>query len=170
MYRKDAIGSGSVKVVNEQIYDVNGKNPYEQKMLFAVAPKEKYYHGKTIRFKFSSNLFVNNTDRVVKNLQVNFNNEGGYRTASWNNDITHTFSSTGIKDIYFRITYTDNTTYTCRTKISIGEEPARHIKISRPDIGYTRFFPTFRREDTDKICGRQHLAENKKTVDYSRRI
>ena len=41
MYRKDAIGSGSVKVVNEQIYDVNGKNPYEQKMLFAVAPKEK---------------------------------------------------------------------------------------------------------------------------------
>ena len=128
MYRKDAIGSGSVKVVNEQIYDVNGKNPYEQKMLFAVAPKEKYYHGKTIRFKFSSNLFVNNTGRVVKNLQVNFNNEGGYRTASWNNDITHTFSSTGIKDIYFRITYTDNTTYTCRTKISIGEEPPVTLK------------------------------------------
>lgn len=72
MYRKDAIGSGSVKVVNEQIYDVNGKNPYEQKMLFAVAPKEKYYHGKTICFKFSSNLSVNNTGKTVKNLRDNF--------------------------------------------------------------------------------------------------
>ena len=62
MYRKDAIGSSSVKVVNEQIYDVNNKNPYEQKILFAIAPKEKYYHDKTIRFKFSSNLFVKDND------------------------------------------------------------------------------------------------------------
>jgi len=54
---------------------VSAGNPailYEQKMLFAVAPKEKYYHGKTICFKFSSNLSVNNTGKTVKNLRDNF--------------------------------------------------------------------------------------------------
>jgi len=123
IYRQDAVSAGLVTVNNEQIYDVSGKNPYEQKMLFVIAPKEKYYYGKTVSFKYNPNLFVNNTGKTVSSLQINFNNEnGGYKTVSLNANISHTFSSIGIKDIYFRITYTDNTTYTCRSKISIANE------------------------------------------------
>ena len=124
IYKSDALSSGLVSVRNEQIYDISGKNPYEEKFLFAIAPKESYYKGKTISFKFNSSLFINNTGKSVKTLQINFNNETGYMNASWNSVISHTFASIGFKDIYFRITYTDNTTYTCRTKISIyGDNP-----------------------------------------------
>jgi hypothetical protein len=135
-FKDDAVSLGLVTVQNEQIHDVNGKNPYEQRMLFAVSPKKKYYIGKTVSFKFTSNLFVNNTGKSVSSLQISFNNGSTYQTANWNTSINYTFSSIGIKDIYFKINYTDNTSYISRAKISVTSDPSVTLRAAANDSLY----------------------------------
>jgi hypothetical protein len=127
-FMDNAITSGLLTVSNDKLYDVSGKNPYEEKMIFAIAPKNAYFASNTATFKFNSNLNINNTGKTVKSLQINFNNENGYRTVTWNTEISHSFSTEGIKDVYFRIIYTDNSTYTVRTKISVTKEPSPELR------------------------------------------
>ena len=129
-FKDNSITSGLLTVQNNQLYDVAGQNPYEQKMLFAIAPKNLYFESKTVSFTFNSNLYINNTGKTIRYLQINFNNENGYKTGNWNTAISHTFSSSGIKDIYFRIIYTDNSTYTVRTKIAVAEETPPELRAS----------------------------------------
>lgn len=122
-FRDDAISAGLLTVSNGKLYDVSSKNPYEEKMIFAIAPKNGYFNSNTATFKFNSNLSINNTGKTIKSLQINFNNESGYRTVAWNTETSYSFSTEGIKDVYFRIIYTDNSIYTVRTKISVAQPP-----------------------------------------------
>ncbi|MDR2967993.1 MAG: putative lipase [Tannerellaceae bacterium] len=121
-YKDNAVNTGLIRVQNDQIFDIAGKNPYEQKMLFAIAPNKQYFGSLTVSFMFNSNLHINNTGKTIRTLQVNFNNESGYKSVNWNTDVSHRFSSEGVKDIYLRITYTDNTIYTARTRIAVAKE------------------------------------------------
>jgi hypothetical protein len=86
-FKDNAITSGLLTVSNDKLYDVSGKNPYEEKMVFAIAPKNAYFASNTATFKFNSNLNINNTGKTVKSLQINFNNESGYKTVAWNSEI-----------------------------------------------------------------------------------
>ena len=70
----------------------------------------------------------NNKLYDVSGKKINFNNESGYRTVAWNTETSYSFSTEGIKDVYFRIIYTDNSTYTARTKISVTKEPAAQLR------------------------------------------
>ncbi len=119
---ENAVNLGLLQVVNDQIIDVPGAaSPYLTKQLFAVAPKALLFDGPTARFVFKSNLFYKNVNKTVQKREINFNNESGYLTANWDSPLSYTFSSGGIKAVYFRLTYTDGTSYTSRTNIQVTE-------------------------------------------------
>jgi len=118
----DALNKGWMTYSNGRIWDVAGKpSPYMKRNLFAVAPQNMIFDGNTVAFVFKSDLFFRNNSQNISRLEINFNNEGGYKTATWNMSLSHTFSSSGEKTITYRITYSDGTSYLSKTKIYISE-------------------------------------------------
>jgi pimeloyl-ACP methyl ester carboxylesterase len=65
---------------------------------------------------------------------LNFNNESGYLTANWDIPISYTFTADGTKTISFRLTYTDGTNYTSRTKVIMHGS-----SIQKAPIDLTRY-------------------------------
>ena len=118
----NAVSLGLLRIENNQIVEVPGAaSPYQTKQLFAVAPQSLYFATSTASFVFKQALWFSNSGKTIQKLEINFNNESGYKVAAWNATVSHTFSSGGQKSIYFRLTYTDGSSYTSRTNIGIAE-------------------------------------------------
>jgi hypothetical protein len=125
-FRENAVSLGILNIINDQIIEVQNPNldnikntPYITKQLFAVAPKELYFDSPIVSFVFMQNLWYTNVNKIVQKHEINFNNESGYITALRYNPVIYTFSSAGVKTIYFRLTYTDGTSYTSQTNIVV---------------------------------------------------
>ena len=121
-FREDAVSSGALTITREQIFESSRRgtpSPYEFKYLFAVAPKKLYFDEPSVSFVFIQNLWHSNVDKTVQKCEINFNNQSGYILASWNIPTGYTFDSEGMKTIYFRVTYTDGTSFTSQTNILV---------------------------------------------------
>ena len=117
----NAVSLGLLKVVNNQLVPVAGAaSPYLTKQLFAVAPRSLYFDTSTASFVFMQATWFSNSGKTVQKLEINFNNESGYKVATWNTAVSYTFSSEGQKTIYFRLTYTDGSSYTSHTNVIVG--------------------------------------------------
>ncbi|MDR1372484.1 MAG: NVEALA domain-containing protein [Dysgonamonadaceae bacterium] len=135
---EDALDLGLVQVVNNQIIDVPGAaSPYLTKQLFAVAPKSLYFDEPTVRFVFKSNLWYTNSGKTIQSRQINFNNESGYITAALNTEVSYTFTTGGVKTIYFKLTYTDGTSYISRTNIHVKTSALLSPPQITPDMEIT---------------------------------
>ncbi|MCL1933537.1 MAG: hypothetical protein FWF53_06990 [Candidatus Azobacteroides sp.] len=99
----NAVSLKLLQVVNNQIVEVPGAaSPYLTKQLFAVAPQSLYFNSLTASFVFKQSLWFSNSGKTVQKLEINFNNESGYKAASWEAAVSYTFSKEGQKTIYFR--------------------------------------------------------------------
>ena len=117
---ENAVNLNLLQVVNDQIREISGAaSPYLTKQLFAVAPKELYFDGPTARFVFKSGFFYTNVSKTIQKREINFNNESGYLLANLDTQVSYTFNSGGVKTIYFRLTYTDGSSYTSKTNIHV---------------------------------------------------
>ena len=117
----NAVALGLLQIVNGQIIEINGAaSPYLDKQLFAVAPKSTLFNSRTASFVFKSSLWFSNSGKTVQKLEINFNNESGYITANWDTPTSYTFSSDSTKTIYFRLTYTDGSSYISQTNIMMN--------------------------------------------------
>jgi len=117
----DAVNLGLLQVINNQIYDVSGAaSPYFTKQLFAVAPISTSFNTLTASFVFSQSMWYTNSGKTIQKLEVNFNNESGYLTANWNTPISYTFASGSTKTIFFKLTYTDGTSYISKTNVMMN--------------------------------------------------
>jgi len=131
---ENAVTQGLLQIANDQIIEVpNAASPYLTKQLFAVAPKELYFIGNTVRFIFKSNLWYQNVNKTIQKREINFNNESGYLLANWDAPVSYTFNGGGLKTIYFRLTYTDGTSFTSKTNISVMSS-VPSLKSSSGDI------------------------------------
>ena len=116
----NAVSLGYLKVVNNQIVEVPGQpSLYLTKQLFAVAPQSLYFTTSTASFVFKQALWFSNSGKTVQKLEINFNNESGYKAVTWYATVSYTFTSYGQKTIYFRLTYTDGSNYTSRTNVRV---------------------------------------------------
>jgi len=134
----DAVNLGLLQVVDDQIYEVSGAaSPYFTKQLFAVAPKSVVFGSRTASFVFKPSLWFSNSGKTVQQIEVNFNNESGYIPASWNSPVSYMFVTRGTKTIYFRLTYTDGSSYTSQTNVLVeggGPQYAPVDPTRREDI------------------------------------
>lgn len=134
--KESAVDLGLVQVVNDQIIEVpEAATPYETLDLFAVAPRDVYYNKSTISFLFSSNLRLTNVGKTLQSLQIRFDEQSEYQTANWDIPISHSYSTNGIKKMYFRINYTDGTYYISQTNIIINA-PSVATRSSFLDFEY----------------------------------
>jgi len=79
----NAVSLGLLQVVNNQIIEVPGAaSPYLNKQLFAVVPQSLYFDGATASFVFKQALWYSNSGKTIQKMEINFNNESGYKVAS----------------------------------------------------------------------------------------
>ena len=121
---EDAIALNMLQIINgDQLLDVpGGASPYLTKQLFAAAPQRLFFDDPAVSFVFNSTLWYTNANKTVQKLEIKFDTETGYLIAGWNTPVDHTFDEGGVKTIYFRLTYTDNTFFTSQTNIFVAEQ------------------------------------------------
>jgi len=124
-----------LKIVNgDQLQDVQGGNsPYLVKQLFAVAPKELHFESNVACFVFNSTLLYSNVSKTIQKREIKFDNQTNYILANPNTQVSHSFTTGGVKTIYFRLTYTDGTSYTSQTKIYVTD-PGSSLKNGVTDF------------------------------------
>lgn len=98
-----AVEDGLVEVVNDQIIEVEGQNPYETADLFAVSPREVFVEDGTVSFTFPSTLHMANVTQAVQSIQVSFDEGLPYRNTGWNTQLLHTYTSEGVKSYCLRL-------------------------------------------------------------------
>ncbi|OAV71883.1 hypothetical protein Barb4_00324 [Bacteroidales bacterium Barb4] len=135
-YKENAVEGGFVAVVNDQIKEVAGKDPYETKHLFAVAPKQLFFEDQTAVFSFNSNLQINKSGKTFSKFEINFNEGGGYEEVKSGTTKSHRFSSGGEKTIYFKATYSDKSAFVSQTKIVVSESTPSGLKSYNKWNGY----------------------------------
>lgn len=118
-YKANAYTNGDVTVTNERIYDVAGRNPYEIKYAFAVAPLKHYLKGNSFIFRLPSNMFYANTGKALSLIGIDFGNGQGYVNINLNYDQTVSYGSGGEKIIRTRFTYTDGTIVYSHSKLYV---------------------------------------------------
>lgn len=117
--KETAVEQGLVNVMNEQIIEIAGKNPYETFNLFAAGPKEVITEEGAVSFIFPSTLRMTNITKTVQNLQVRFDENLTYVTTGWNTVVSYNYTTQGVKKVRFKINYTDGTSFISQTNIVV---------------------------------------------------
>ncbi len=116
-YKTNAVSNGDVTVSNDRIYDVAGRNPYDTKTIFGVAPLKKQLQGNTFSFKLPSGLIYTNTSLTLSQVQMDFDDGNGYQTITLNTAKNVTYSSGGEKELKVKFVYSGGPTLYSHSKI-----------------------------------------------------
>lgn len=109
--RTDALSSGLMRSVNNRLYDVPGRDPYQLNSAFAVAATDVALPSATTAFIFRSDLFWTNTGRTVATIQADFADGNGFVGMSWNVARSVNYTKAGLKDVRVQVSYTDGSTW-----------------------------------------------------------
>lgn len=118
-YKSNAYSNGDVNVVNDRIYDVAGRNPYETKQVVAFASKNFEVSGNSFVFRLPSNLFFNQSGKTLQSISIDFGNGQGYQPLTTDTDKIVSYSSGGEKTLKLLLQYTDNSNYYSQSKIKV---------------------------------------------------
>ncbi|WP_445738345.1 hypothetical protein [Mariniflexile sp.] len=116
-YKANAYTNGDVTVISDRIYDVAGRNPYDTKTIFGVAPLKKQLQGNTFTFKLPSSLIYSNSGLTISQVQVDFDNGQGYQTIALNTAQSITYTSGGEKELKVKFVYSGGPTLYSHSKI-----------------------------------------------------
>lgn len=125
--KRDAIDNGDLLLNNEQLYNVAGRNPFEQLRVLTMSPLLNSVTGNTLSFTLPANhVFTNVThsnssgQNMLSNLAIDADDGQGYRNVSLSsgtsgNLISQPFSATyavsGTKTIGFKMQFVGNNQY-----------------------------------------------------------
>ncbi|MGB5982646.1 MAG: hypothetical protein WBG46_10940 [Nonlabens sp.] len=121
-YREDAYTSGAVKVVNDQIFDVPGRNPYNTHTLFAAAALTQEVKGSTMVFILPSDLMFKTKENAPSLIKINFDDGNGFKEIDPDVKIPVTYTKGGIKTITVQYMMPDETTVSSHTRIVLDYE------------------------------------------------
>ncbi len=141
-----------LELVNKKIQKIPNKNPYITKHTLLISPlNSNTLNGSTINFEFGK-FVLNKSDKIIKTLTAHFENNQDFtlieNSTTVNTNFYVNFQNSGLKEIIFNITYTDNTTQTTFSNFRIntslianrtstnGVSEKRFIKATKPFQGY----------------------------------
>jgi len=119
-FKPDAYTGGLVTVLNDQIFDVAGKNPYDSRILFASTPIRLNYLSNSIQFVLKSSLYYTNTSKTISSISIDMGDETGFRTVNWDTPFLVAYSSKGTKVFTIKFSFTDGTVLQSHGKIIVN--------------------------------------------------
>ncbi len=130
-----AIADGYMYVANGQLHDAlvaqrntdaqNKPNSgaYQTNKLFIAAATNNTAKNGVYSVLFNPNLFYTNTGLTVSNIQVNFGNGNGFVNASFNTTLVATYTTTGNKQLIYKVTFSDGTVAQCYNTVYVPYIP-----------------------------------------------
>lgn len=107
--RPDAATAGLVTIQNEQLYDVAGRSqsPYLGTVLFAAAPERAYSTSTTVALIVPTTLYLADglPPAGKPAVSLDFGDGQGYRAAQWDQPLSTTYATTGLKRVKIKLTY-----------------------------------------------------------------
>lgn len=109
----NALANNQFQLIDENLYDIFPRtgSPYIAHELFLFAPAVSNINGNRLSLMLDSTLFFSNTGKIIEELAIDFGNDSGFVTTSFNVVESATYDSLGWKNIKIRITYTDSSIY-----------------------------------------------------------
>ncbi len=116
-------GNQKLELDNKKIKKIPGKNPYITKHVLVMSPlNSEILKGADINFNFGK-FVINLADKGIKRIVAHFENnqdfvlvDNGHRVQE-NFDVH--FQNSGVKNVSFDVTYTDNTTQTTQAQFYV---------------------------------------------------
>lgn len=132
-----AITDGYMYASNGQLFDAianeakteNGSRPpkigpYQTNRLFIAAAANNTAKNGVLNLLFSPSLHYTNTGLSVSNIQVDFGNGNGFVTANFNTVLNATYSTTGNKQLIYKITFSDGSVAQCYNTVYVPYIPS----------------------------------------------
>lgn len=133
-FKTDAVTSGKLQVVNNQFKDKyigsTWQNPYDTKLTFAIAPSVRKYKGYNFSIQLPSNLWLTNLTQTVQSIQIDANDGLGYRTTTFGQNLSVTYTTSGLKHWLYKVTLSNGQILYSHSKIIIEEG-----LVTTPHIG-----------------------------------
>lgn len=107
---------------------------FDDKEVFLITPKETAYEGLSVNFKFNSNLFFANTNKVIDEINIDFADGNGPRQVVADQLVPVEYPEAGKKVIQFSIEYTDGTIYYAHASIMMKESNQTREYFDEADI------------------------------------
>ncbi len=123
-YKSNAYTNGDVTITNDRIYDVAGRNPYETKTAFAVAPLKNEVSGSDFSFRLQSSMIHTNTVQMLSYVEVDFDDGQGYQTISLNNTVNIAYTKGGEKELEVKFVYNGGPTLYSHSRIYVTYIPS----------------------------------------------
>ncbi len=118
-YKTNALTNGDVFLLGERIRDRPGRNPYDTKTAFGVAPLQHHLKGNSFNFKLPSNLVYGNSSQTLTTIQIDFGNGQGYQTITLNSVKNITYTSGGEKELKVKFVYSGGPTLYSHSKLYV---------------------------------------------------
>ncbi len=120
----------------------NSVSIYDKGELSIVAPLQTKHKGLNVVFKLSEGDIFNTSSKTIISIKVDFGNNEGFKTIAKNSDIPIVYSEEGSKTLVSKLTFSDGSTSTSKSKID--------IKYSNSDLNtlFDRIVNTFTSSNT----------------------
>lgn len=115
--QKLSVGPDGIAIENPTIT----ASLYMEKEVLVMAPLAEKIAGEYVVFRFNSQLFFDNTDNPISQLQVDFGDGLGLRTVYPDFQYVVQYASVGIKTIRFVVTFQNGTSRTAFSTIQYNE-------------------------------------------------
>jgi len=112
----DALDRNLMYVNNGKLYDTPGRtsSPYISQTAFAATSMKSRFKTKgSLNFVFEQDCFFSNTGLTITNMQIDADDGGGYRTVSFGNVFTASYSNGGNKDLKVKMTFSNGSIQSC---------------------------------------------------------
>ncbi len=104
-------------------YNISGKNPFAKKQTTIIAPLVSVATGTTISFTTDNLFTLYKHGKQIKTLQLITNSSTFTLISNYNlisGNFTTNYNTSGVKDLRFNITYSDNTTKTTYARVVVN--------------------------------------------------
>ena len=139
-FREDALEEGLITNSDGYVRLVSGKpSPFERKECFAVSFPMNQKEGQIMIMLLKKDAYYSNTGASITKMEVDFDGSG-YKTVAWNTPIRWVYSSTGVKEIKFRASFSNGKCLECRNIVNVtkskGSDPS---KVEGPQLAIEKF-------------------------------
>lgn len=114
-----------LKIEDDKLYDlyIDGRwqNPYEDKKTFAITTPIIRYEGLNLNVKLPSNLFYSNNISQIRYIEIDMDDNQGYRTLPFDNQISASYQMPGNKIWKYKVVLVDGSVLESHSKIKISK-------------------------------------------------
>ena len=129
--KPNSIDDKLVTIENGSIKRLSNESIFNKKETTIIAPFAIEKRGLTTRFQIDDSFVINNTANTITKIEVNFDDNEGYKTLQINQYININYTSPGEKTLTFKLTLSNNDVIINTSPLKISYSSSDPVRNSR---------------------------------------